>query len=103
MKKSDRDERFGALCDIGCIVCRNLGLGESPAEIHHIRTGYGMSQRAPDNKTIPLCPAHHRHGGYGVAYHAGPKIWQETYGTEHELLEQVNTLLVENGYSDRIL
>jgi hypothetical protein len=45
---------------IGCVLCRHLGLGPSPAEIHHVKEGQGLSQRAPNWLTIPLCPEHHR-------------------------------------------
>jgi hypothetical protein len=55
---------------LGCIVCRNLDYAESPAEI--IRSsGTGLSVRADNFHVIPLCHAHHRTGGYGVAIHAG--------------------------------
>jgi hypothetical protein len=37
---------------------------------------------------LGLCPPHHRIGGHGVAYHAGPETWEENFGTERELLEQ---------------
>ncbi|MEF3110544.1 Ref family recombination enhancement nuclease [Raoultella sp. WB_B2P2-3] len=74
---------------LGCIVCRNLCLGDTPAEIHHIRTGQGTSQRADHYKTIPLCHIHHRTGGYAVAFHAGRRIWESKFGTEAELLLQV--------------
>lgn len=88
MTKDDKDW-LSDVADLACVVCRNLGLGETPAEIHHLRTGQGTSQRADHKKTIPLCPAHHRTGGYGVAIHAGQKRWEELYGTELQLLDQV--------------
>lgn len=50
-----------------------------------------MGQRAPDDQTIPLCPTHHRLGQppfFGV--HSHPKQFRERYGTETELLEEVN-------------
>jgi len=78
---------------LGCIVCRNLGYGESPAACHHIRAGQGMSQRASHFEVIPLCGAHHQTGGHGVAIHAGQKTWEANYGTELELLAQVRRLL----------
>ncbi|MHB0806028.1 Ref family recombination enhancement nuclease [Stutzerimonas nitrititolerans] len=78
---------------LGCIVCRNLGYGESPAACHHIRAGQGMSQRASHFEVIPLCGAHHQTGGHGVAIHAGQKTWEAKYGTELELLAQVRRLL----------
>lgn len=73
---------------LGCIACRKLGFPDSPAEIHHITTGVGMGQRASDYQVIPLCPTHHRQGGYGVAIHSGRQAWESIYGTEAALLEQ---------------
>ncbi|HHI2551370.1 TPA: Ref family recombination enhancement nuclease [Klebsiella aerogenes] len=74
---------------LGCIVCRNEGYGETPAIIHHIRTGQGTGQRADDFHTIPLRPPHHQFYGVGVSYHDCPKTWGSKYGTESELLAQV--------------
>lgn len=71
----------------GCIVCRNLGYRETPAEAHHIGNGT-MGKRASNYDVIALCPAHHRYGGHGVAAHAGRKAFEARYGTERELLEQ---------------
>ena len=62
-----------------CIVC-----GSRPVEVHHIRNGYGMGQRASDLETLPLCPAHHRTGP--DAFHAGPRSFEARFGTERELL-----------------
>lgn len=78
---------------LGCIVCRNLQLGESPAEIHHVRSGQGAGQRADHFHAIPLCPLHHRQGGHGVAVHAGRKTWEKNFGSELGLLAQVNAEL----------
>lgn len=88
MKKAD-SLHLSRVAALGCIVCRNQNLGETPAEIHHIRTGQGASQRADHRKSIPLCHMHHRNGGYGVAIHAGRKQWENNFGTELQLLEQV--------------
>lgn len=85
------------LVEMGCIVCKNLGYGASPAHVHHIRTGIGMGQRASNYDTIPLCPTHHQHGGIGVAIHAGQKTWEALYGTELELLKQTKEEL-KNDY-----
>lgn len=86
MKQADR-KHLQRLADMGCIVCRTYYHVHSPAEIHHIRHGMGMGQRAPHSQAIPLCPAHHRTGGHGVALHAGQKAFEEKYATEQELLE----------------
>jgi len=77
-----------AVSQLGCVVCRNTGRGATPAEIHHIRAGQGMSQRASHLETIPLCVTHHRSGGNGVAVHAGTRRFEDNFGTERELLDQ---------------
>ena len=82
----------GQVVDLGCIVCRRLGHGTSPAEAHHPRFLAGMGQRAPHTSVIPLCPMHHRIGGYGVAIHAGQERWEEEFGTEKELLAEVKAI-----------
>lgn len=84
--KAER-EHMGAVAALGCIVCRNLGFGDSPAEVHHIGNGT-LGKKASNFETIPLCPTHHRHGGHGVAVHAGRKAFEANFGTERELLEQ---------------
>lgn len=81
---------------LGCICCLRMGQGTTPPEntaIHHLRTGMGMGQRNDDENAIPLCPAHHQTGGYGVAIHAGQKTWEKNFGTELELLGEVRRLL----------
>lgn len=72
---------------LGCVACRNAGHGASPAEIHHVRSGNGMAQRASHFDVIPLCPRHHR-ASYGTGFHAAPKSWQHEHGSELALLEQ---------------
>ena len=94
-KPATKEERrhMARVADLGCIVCKNEMLGKTPAALHHIRTGYGISQRAKHTEVIPLCPRHHQTGGHGMAIHAGQKTWQKRFGTELELLEQVRGLL----------
>ncbi|HDV8236533.1 Ref family recombination enhancement nuclease [Enterobacter hormaechei] len=98
MKKADRIH-LARVAELGCIVSKNLNLGETPAEIHLIRIGQGTSQRAAHRKSIPLCHTHHRNGGYGVAIHAGRRAWEMKYGTEAELLVQVLYLLGEEAHA----
>ncbi|WP_232466391.1 Ref family recombination enhancement nuclease [Burkholderia ubonensis] len=81
-------EHMGVVAGMCCVVCRNLGFGDSPAEVHHVRYLAGGGQRASNMDTIPLCPPHHRLGGWGVAYHAGPEEFERRYGTEADLLKQ---------------
>ena len=84
--KAERDH-MGAVAALGCVVCRNLGFGGTPAEVHHIGNGT-LGKKASNFETIPLCDVHHRNGGHGVAVHAGRKTFEARYGTERELLEQ---------------
>ncbi len=44
---------------VPCVLCTHMGLGESPAIVHHMKLGTGASDRASDVLTIALCPAHH--------------------------------------------
>lgn len=93
MNKSDR-EYLSRVANVGCIVCRNNGFHDTPAEIHHLRSGVGAGQRSNHVRSIPLCPIHHRSGGHGeIGYHQLPKSFEARYGTEEELLEEVLTIL----------
>ena len=78
---------------LGCIACLNLGHMDTPAEIHHTRCNAGGAQRSSHFMVLPLCPWHHRLGGFGNAFHAGQKTWEAKFGTEAELLDQVGELL----------
>ena len=80
------------VASLGCIVCCNLGLGETPAEIHHIGNGT-MGKKASNYEVIPLCHVHHRTGNMGVAVHAGRKSFEDNFGTEYNLLIQTRRWL----------
>ena len=55
MATKEEKEHMGRVASMGCVICRNLGLGESPAEVHHIGNGT-MGKRASNYEVIPLCP-----------------------------------------------
>lgn len=78
---------------LGCMACRTMGIFTPDVEIHHIRRGQGMGQRASHYEVIGLCAPHHRTGGHGVALHAGQRTWEANFGTESELLEKVRELM----------
>lgn len=71
--------------ELGCIIC------QSPANAHHIRAGNGLSQKASDYETIPLCHFHHQ-GKEGI-HTVGTRVWQMRFGTEIDLLEKTRRLL----------
>lgn len=89
MSKTRADKQWlddvSSLC---CIACRNADLGPSFAEIHHVRSGAGIAQRAAHTQVLPLCPRHHR-ACYPTGFHAAPKSWQAEHGSEETLLAQV--------------
>ena len=68
---------------LGCILCKLLGLGATPPEIHHI---YDSADR-DDYLVVPLCAEHHR-GGTGF-HGMGERTFNRVYRTsETKLLAQ---------------
>tara|TARA_B100000780_G_scaffold207345_1_gene147687 strand:- start:211 stop:525 length:315 start_codon:yes stop_codon:yes gene_type:complete len=90
IKNKTKAERLwlGHVASLGCAVCRNLGYGESPAEIHHVRIATGMGKRSSHWDVIPLCPRHHRLGA--DAYHASPAGWERRFGKQADLVIQTH-------------
>jgi hypothetical protein len=81
-------QHYEKVANLGCSLCRYLGYGESPPELHHIRRA-GKRTNAP---VIPLCPEHHR-GNTGI-HGMGRKAFEREYKvTEEELLEQTESLI----------
>lgn len=56
---------LGRVAKLPCALGQLLGQDHERAEVHHIRAGQGMSERASHFLTVPLCGACHR-GGIGV-------------------------------------
>ena len=66
MSTAAEREHMGRVAALCCVLCRHLGLADdTPAIVHHLRTGQGR-MRASHYDTLPLCPAHHQHSGFGV-------------------------------------
>ena len=51
-----------AVASVGCVLCKHLGLGYTPAEVHHVES---VRDEMSDYATVPLCQEHHR-GATGV-------------------------------------
>jgi hypothetical protein len=64
-------EHMGRVAGIGCLLC---GM---PAEVHHLREGQGMAQRASDWLTVPLCAEHHR--GKSGLHGLGVRAFERRY------------------------
>lgn len=75
---------MGKIAALSCLVCHK------DSEVHHIRTGQGLSEKASDFLTIPLCPDHHR-GAFSI--HADRRQFQNIVGNELELLALTIELL----------
>ena len=72
VKESAHLERVAAA---GCVLCHELGLGYSPAEVHHVFDGAARSHWL----TIGLCMEHHR-GGTGF-HGLGEREFNRRYKT----------------------
>ena len=92
MTKAERTH-MDQVARLGCILCRRNGYEDTPAELHHPRTGTGAGRKASNLDVIPLCPHHHRSSN--EALHAmGRKAFERHHGiTELELLEDTKQLL----------
>lgn len=90
-KRATAAERrlMSRIAELGCLACRADDIENPEVELHHVRFLAGMGMRAPHEACVPLCPAHHRTGGKGVAIHAAQWTFEAVYGTEEELLRQV--------------
>jgi hypothetical protein len=83
------------LRDMGCIVCLNEHEVFTPTAIHHLD---GQTKEGCHQLTIPLCEFHHQtksNDGKWFAFHGQKVHFEKAYGTEQELLEQVNGLINE--------
>lgn len=50
---ADEKRHMDRVAALGCLLCGQ------PAQLHHVREGQGMSQRASNFLVVPLCEAHH--------------------------------------------
>ena len=84
---------------LGCIVCRNQGRFYVPVRFI---TSKGKPKKDSHFKVLPLCFEHHRMGSdkEPISRHPYKARFVKAYGTEQELLEQVNKLLKEDNYYD---
>jgi hypothetical protein len=84
-----------SVASIGCILCARLGYTGTPAQLHHVREGQGMSQRASDYLVIPLCPEHHT-GDIGI-HGLGTRAFEAAYKVnELELLADTISIVYNN-------
>jgi len=80
--------------ELNCIIFRNdLDIYDSPAAIHHV---YGRTKEGAHFSVLPICYLHHQSGQNNIVYvsiHPNKAAFENRYGTEQELLIQVEELL----------
>lgn len=91
----DEKAHLSRVAELGCIACRKMGFPDTPAEIHHPRSGAGKGQRSSHLDAIPLCPVHHRGTMHPLepSIHLDKRAFIERFGTEAELLAEVRRLM----------
>ena len=94
--KKEIQKHLAIVAELGCIVCHIEGHHDTPAEIHHIKDGFGLGKKSSHLQTIPLCPYHHRTSN--EAYHYSPKAFTEKWGTQQQLLQLTKDMLY--GYQN---
>ncbi len=107
MSMRAEQRRFSRLQEIGCIACLKEGLGHVPPDVHHIVDKGYRRLSGGHAATIPLCPYHHRGvppSGFTedtAMFAAGPSLalhkkrFIHTYGTERELLAEVDKRIAQ--------
>ena len=86
------EKHYQAVAALGCVVCKMMGMGFTPAELHH---PYGRKGEH-EKEVIPLCYSHHRAGFENkmvVSRHPYKKEFERRYGKESDLLAEVKRLI----------
>lgn len=83
-----------AIVRLGCCACRKDGHHFEPAQVHHITSGF---RRLGHLFSLPLCVRHHT--GDGPSVHGAKKSFERKYGTQIELLAE---LQLELGVYDDV-
>lgn len=108
MTPKARALRFLRLKELGCICCRKLGWYCAP-EIHHLNLdGKAGQKRRGDEYTIPLCRWHHQgvvfvawsltemRNKFGPSLKLASRAFRARFGTDDQLLNEVNRLISTN-------
>ena len=83
-----------ALCGVQASFSLQCRRGICGGELHHLRDGHGLSERAPWWETIPLCNEHHN-GSKASTHGALRREFHHAHGSEREMLQRVNERLPE--------
>lgn len=75
---------------LGCIACRKEGVFNDYVSIHHID---GRTKPEAHKKVLPLCYPHHQGGGPVPAVHQNKAEFEQRYGRQMDLLNEVMAML----------
>ena len=100
-KKPTTSEKahMGRVARLPCVVCKEtLGLETFGVQVHHIRDGQGMGERASNWLTVPLCQYHHT--GSGGVHGLGVRGFYTRYKLDElDLLSMTIQWLMEAEYA----
>lgn len=81
------------IAQVGCVACLHDGIYNPYVLLHHIA---GRTAKGSHYKVLPLCAGHHKDGeGENkslIAVHPYKKRFEQAYGSQSELLEEVRLL-----------
>lgn len=79
----------GRVADVGCVICRMLGHGYVPCDVHHVAEGSGLRSWYA---VAGLCPGHHtgKDGLHGMGTKRFCAAYRIPGETEWGLLVMVN-------------
>lgn len=106
MTPSERDRRYFAIRECGCIACLMQGIRNVAPQVHHLNEGdvHG-GRRLGDDHTVGLCPWHHVgqpicgltgdecRERLGPSWELEPDAFRVTFGLGVELLAYQERLL----------
>ncbi len=99
-KKATPEEQahLNAVGKMPCWACVMDGITPRPTNLHHIRAGYGTSQRASHWEVIPLCEGHHQGlvDATLLAFHKAERTWERRFGFQVIILVAVWARLGKN-------
>lgn len=74
------------IAELGCVACLKDGLFNTYVSIHHV---HGRTRPDAHLHVLPLCWPHHQGDGSTLAVHVNKTAWEERYGKQDDLVEEI--------------
>lgn len=90
---AEEKRHWSRVAALGCIACRKDGLHNPLVSIHHVD---GRTKPGAHMLVLPLCAGHHQDGTGApglIAVHPWKARFEQKYGTQESLLQEVEELL----------